>query len=59
MTIDLMTNLLEIEPIVMQTAAECARAFENGWLSDYLCPVCVIHDQGLEFMGSGFQDLLC
>ena len=34
-TIDITTNLLEIEPIVTQTAAECAQAFENGWLSHY------------------------
>ena len=57
-TIGLMTNLLEIEPIVTQTAAECACAFENGWLSRYLRPLRVIHDQGSEFMGSTFQDLL-
>ena len=59
MTIDLTTNLLEIEPIVTQTAAECARAFENGWLSRYPRPLRVIHDQGSELMGSAFQDLLC
>ena len=58
MTIDLMTNLLEIEPIVTQTTAECACAFENGWLSCYLHPLRVIHDQRSEFMGSTFQDLL-
>ena len=57
-SIDITTNLLEIEPIVTQTAAECARAFENGWLSRYPCPLRVIHDQGSEFMGSAFQDLL-
>ena len=34
-----MTNLLEIEHMVTQTAAECARAFENGWLSCYPHPV--------------------
>ena len=58
MTIDLTTNLLEIEPIVTQTAAECARAFENGRLSRYPRPLRVVHDQGSEFMGSAFQDLL-
>ena len=58
-TIDLTTNLLEIEPIVTQAVAECARAFENGWLSRYPHPLRVIHDQGSEFMGSAFQDLLC
>ena len=31
-TINVTTNLLEIEPILTQTAVECARAFENGWL---------------------------
>ena len=58
MTIDITTNLLEIEPIATQTSAECAQAFENGWLLRYLRPVHVIHDQGSEFMGSAFQDLL-
>ena len=58
MTIDVTTNLLEIEPILTQTVVECARAFENGWLSHYPRPVHVIHDQGSEFMGSAFQDLL-
>ena len=57
-SIDITTNLLEIEPIVTQTSAECARAFENGWLSRYPRPLRVIHDQGSEFMGSAFQDLL-
>ena len=57
-TIDVMTNLLEIEPIVTQTLAECARAFENRWLSHYPRHLRVIHDQGSEFMGAPFQDLL-
>ena len=58
-TINVTTNLLEIKPFMTLTAAECARAFENGWLLRYLRPVHVIHDQGSEFMGSAFQDLLC
>ena len=57
-TIDVTAKLLEIEPILTQTSVECARAFENGWLSRYPRPVRVIHDQGSEFMGSAFQDLL-
>ena len=57
-TIDVTTNLLEIKPITTQTSAECARAFENRWLSHYPRPMRVIHDQGSEFMGSPFQDLL-
>ena len=35
-TIDVTTNLLEIEPIVTQTTTECAQALENGWLSRHL-----------------------
>ena len=42
----------------MQTSAGCARAFENGWLLRYPRPLRVIHDQGTEFMGAPFQDLL-
>ena len=34
-TIDVTTNLLEINPILTQTAVECAQAFENGWLLHY------------------------
>ena len=57
-TIDVTTNLLEIEPITTRTSAECAHAFENRWLSHYPRPLPVIHDQGSEFMGAPFQDLL-
>ena len=57
-TIDVTTNLLEIEPLTTQMSAECARAFENGWLSRYPRPLRIIHDQGTEFMGAPFQDLL-
>ena len=53
-----MTNLLEIEPLITQMSAECTRAFENGWLSHYPWPMRVVHDQGSEFMGAPFQDLL-
>ena len=58
-TIDVTTNLLEIEPITTQMSAECAHAFENGWLSRYPRPMRVIHDQGSEFLGAPFHDLLC
>ena len=58
-TIDVTTNLLKIKPITTQTSAECTRAFENGWLSHYPWSMRVIHDQGSEFMGVPFQDLLC
>ena len=56
--IDVTTNLLAIAPIITQTSEECARAFENGWLSHYSRPMRVVHDQGSAFIGSAFQDLL-
>ena len=52
------TNLLEIEPLRTKMASECARAFDNGWLARYPRPVRVIQDQGSEFTGSVFQELL-
>ena len=57
-TMDTATNLLENEPLRTKTASECARAFDNGWLARYPRPVRVIHDQGSEFTGSVFQELL-
>ena len=54
-TIDVTTNLLEIEPITTQTSTDCARAFQIGWLSRYPLPMRVIHDQGLEYKGLHFK----
>ena len=38
-TIDVTTNLLEIEPLITQMSAECAQALENGWLLHYPQPM--------------------
>ena len=57
-TMDTATNLLEIEPLRTKTASECAQAFDTDWLARYPQPVRVIHDQGSEFTGSVFQELL-
>ena len=51
-------NLLEIAYLTTKTSQECARAFEDGWLSCYACPLNIIHDNGPEFIGSSFQQLL-
>ena len=34
-TIDVSTNLLEINYLLTKTSSECAHSFENGWLSRY------------------------
>ena len=57
-TIDVTANILKIKPITTQMSAECANAFGNGWLLRYPWPMRVIQDQGSEFMGAPFQDLL-
>ena len=38
-TIDVMNNLLKIEPLITQMSVECARAFENRWLLRYTWPM--------------------
>ena len=57
-SIDPTTNLLEIEELPRKTAQACADAFESGWLAQYPCPTQCIHDQGPEFIGNEFQQLL-
>ena len=57
-TIDIATNLLEIEHLSTKTSLECAHGFDNGWLSRYPRPLHVIHDNGPEFVGHAFQHLL-
>ena len=58
-TIDIATNLLEIEHLSMKTLLKCAHGFDNGWLSHYPRPLHVIHDNGPEFIRHPFQQLLC
>ncbi len=41
-----------------KTAAHVARQFENTWLARYPRPLHVIHDQGGEFIGWHFQQML-
>jgi hypothetical protein len=39
-------------------AREAGLGFEMGWLFKHPQPVCLIHDQGTEFMGECFYGLL-
>ena len=58
-SINISTKLLDIDHLTMKTSAKCAHSFKNGWLSHYPRPLNVIHDNGLEFIGRPFQQLLC
>jgi transposase InsO family protein len=52
------TNYPETAMIRNKTAEHIGMLFENVWLSRYLRPVKCVFDQGNEFLGSAFQDVL-
>ncbi|GFH58269.1 hypothetical protein CTEN210_14745 [Chaetoceros tenuissimus] len=56
--VDQDTNLVEAVRIQNKHANHIATLFENNWLSRYPRPVKCIHDQGGEFTGSEFQEML-
>jgi hypothetical protein len=56
--IDLVTNLVEIVRLDNKTSDHVAMHFVNTWLARYPKPVSCVHDQGGEFTGWGFQDML-
>ena len=56
--IDTVTNYPEIIRIHNKTAAHVALQFGNAWLSCYPHPIRCIFDQGPEFIGSAFQNML-
>jgi len=56
--IDPVTNLVEIIRIRNKTAAHIRDQFSNVWLSRYPRPNRCVHDNGGEFTGAAFQELL-
>jgi hypothetical protein len=56
--VDVSTMLSECICIEDMTASHAALKFSNTWLACYPRPICVIHDQGTEFVGIRFQQLL-
>ena len=56
--IDTVTNLLEIVRIDNKKSRNIAQLFANIWLSQYLWPAQIIHDNGREFIGYEFQDMM-
>jgi transposase InsO family protein len=55
---DMVTNLVEVIRIDNKSAAHVAMNFENTWLSRNPRPMHCIHDQGGEFTGFDFRDML-
>lgn len=56
--IDMVTNLVEIVRLENKTSANVALQFVNTWLARYPRPIHVIYDQGGEFIGRDFQQML-
>lgn len=56
--IDLVTNLAEIIRLDNKTSAHVALQFENTWLPCYPRPLHCMYDQGGEFVGWPFQQML-
>lgn len=57
-TIDPFTGLLVMEPINNKTCAHVATTFYNSWICEYPLPQRCIHDNGSEFIGEEFRNLL-
>ena len=56
--IDPVTNLVEMIRLERKTASHVSQQFANVWLSRYPRPNKCIHDNGGEFIGWEFQQLL-
>jgi hypothetical protein len=56
--IDMVTNLTEIVRLFNRTSAHAATVFTNTWLARYPKPTTCIYDQGSEFIGWAFQNML-
>jgi len=56
--IDVTTTLSEPIGIDNKTSQHCTMQFENNWLARYPRPIRCIHDQGTEFTGLAFQNML-
>jgi len=56
--IDLATRWIEIVRVPDKRSETIALAFDRTWMSRYPRPVNIIYDQGSEFIGSEFQELV-
>ena len=56
--IDMVTNLVEVVRLENKSSAHVALQFENTWLARYPLPQHCVYDQGGEFIGWPFQQVL-
>lgn len=57
-SIDTVTSLVELVCIDRKTSEHVTRKFSHSWLAGYPWPTGCIHDNGGEFTGFSFQQLL-
>ena len=57
-SIDTTTNLTEMIQVTEKTSMHVQNKFEQSWLSRYPQPIRCVHDNGREFTGFEFQQLL-
>ena len=55
---DASTNWCEVARIQTASSIAVAKAVDLNWFSRYPCPLDCVHDNGKEFMGIEFQELL-
>lgn len=56
--IDLITKWFEVAPILKKKADTVAKSLNEYWLAKYPRPLWCRHNQGTEFPGIGFQEIL-
>lgn len=56
--VDAAANWVELAMIPTANSRSCTKQFDLCWLCRYPCPNTVEHDNGNEFIGEEFQELL-
>ncbi len=56
--VDSCTNWSEATPLLNHSAKHSAEKFDKAWLCSKPCPLQVVHNNGTEFIGAEFQEML-
>jgi transposase InsO family protein len=56
--VDSCTNWSEATPLLNHSAKHAAKKFDKAWLCSKPHPLQVVHDNGIEFIGGEFQEML-
>jgi hypothetical protein len=56
--VDSCTNWSEATPLLNHSAKHAAKKFDKAWLCSKSLPLQVVHNNGTEFIGAEFQEML-